>query len=48
MTRSLLYLIATLVVLGAAELALADPPTRQILYIQPLGKQLPQKDVALV
>ena len=48
MTRYVLGFIATLVVLGAAGLALADPPTRQLLYIQPLGKQLPQQDVALV
>ena len=37
-----------MVVFGAAGLAQADPAARQVLYVQPLGKQLPSKDVALV
>ena len=48
MTRYVLALVSVVVALASAAPVLADPPKKQVLYVQPLGKLLPKKDVALV
>ena len=47
MQRNLMLILVGLAVATAAP-AYADPPARQVLYIQPMGKSLPDSDVALV